>query len=200
MFGDAHIDHLVPLAAVADDASQAKIKAYYNLSTQFDFDYFENWVPAHQNCNQRKSFTLASPSPAFTTHIAEIEAKKHLAIATTQAIQRDQSKAQLLAKISAAAQKGDITEDEIRRAFSGLPVIAQKSENLGFLVQDKLLIAPGWEVLSVLGKLHTVVSRGGRTGVTSTSDDPSWTCSRCGNKGPWSGVVCLTCGNREEPD
>ena len=34
-----------------------------------DFDDFENFVPSHGNCNNRKSFTLYDPVPAYLTYI-----------------------------------------------------------------------------------------------------------------------------------
>jgi hypothetical protein len=61
------------------------------------------------------------------------------------------------------------------------------------------MIAPGWMVTELQGHLISVTS-GSRFGVTSTSNNPSWICSQCGNKGPWNGIICLSCGNREEAD
>lgn len=200
LFTDSHIDHVIPLDAVSDANSAAKIRTMYGLASNFDFDSFDNWVPAHSGCNLRKSFLLSDPSPAFTTHITEVLSKKLLATETANTLRRDQSKAPLLAKISAAAQAGDITEDDIRRIFAGLPTIVRKADTLGFLTQDTLWIAPGWQVTEVRGSLVGVASHGGRFGMTSTSNHPSWICSQCGLKGPWNGVICLNCGNREEPD
>jgi hypothetical protein len=93
---------------------------------------------------------------------------------------------------------GDITREDLEQLLADLSEIERKADPLGFLQPDHLMIAPDWVVTEVQG--HRVSVTSGQFGVTSTSNDPSWICSQCGNKGPWNGIVCLSCGNREEPD
>ena len=200
LFREAHIDHLIPLQAVPDEDLKATVRKHYNLSPNFNFDGFDNWVPAHASCNLQKSFTLPDPSPAYQIHLSQVAARKQEAAATAKNIEDDNKKSSVLVKVGAALENGDITREDIENLFAGLPVPIQKPETIGFLTQDSLLIAPGWEVVEARGSLVTVRSHSGRFGMTSKSNDPSWICSQCGNKGPWNGIICLSCGNREEPD
>jgi hypothetical protein len=55
-----------------------------------------------------------------------------------------------------------------------------------------------WSVVRELSPQVAIVTDGGRHAMTRTH--VSWTCSNCQSNGPWDGVICLTCGNREEPD
>lgn len=202
LFADCHIDHVIPLAAVNSPSREVSVRQLYALDKDFDFDFFGNWVPAHSGCNQRKGFTLVNPAPAFTIHLDQVRTRSLLALRTAERIEQDGKKASLVAKISNAVIAGEITQEEIEQLFANLPVFVKKSADdmISFLEADLLLITPNWEVVSVDGKLVSVKSASGRYGVTSSSNHHSWICSQCGRKGPWSGVLCLSCGNREEPE
>ena len=59
-----------------------------------------------------------------------------------------------------------------------------------------LLIPNDWELVEVLGDFATV-RRSGFTGWTPIRNiDPSYSCPHCGQYGPWSGTICLSCGIR----
>jgi hypothetical protein len=198
-YPNCEIDHVIPLDAIRGGKADA-VRTQFGLLSAFDFDSFENWVPAHSGCNRRKSSIVLDPSPAFSLHLAEVKAKMPLVVATANAIAQDVRKGPLLARLKMAIDAGDITEAEIRELWAGLPVPVTKAGTLQHLQKERLQIAPGWEVAQVNGALQYVQSKGGRFGVTSSSDHHSWVCSQCGNKGPWNGIICLSCGNREEPD
>lgn len=198
LFKSCEIDHVIPLNAVQDANKKQKIRDLYSLNATFDFDNFENFVPAHSHCNRTKSFSLFDPSPAFLLHLNQVRSKAGLSMAIATTVEKDVGKQKLLTMIDAAVRKGDVTQDDIEILFSGLPRIIQKS--VAPSITTELFIAPGWKVIEERGHLVSVLADNGRFGMTSTSNDPSWTCSRCGHKGPWNGVICLTCGNREAPD
>ncbi|RXH04916.1 HNH endonuclease [Bradyrhizobium vignae] len=198
-FQSCEIDHVIPLNAVGGGKAAA-VRTHFGLSNTFDFDNYENWVPAHAPCNRSKGAIVIDPAPATSIYLKQIGSKIALAKATADRVLRDNRKGELLARLQVAINSGDISEAEIQELWAGLPTPVTKGGTLGFLIQEELWIAPGWKVVQANGNLVHVVSAAGRAGVTSTSNHPSWVCSRCGNKGPWNGVICLSCGNREEPD
>lgn len=131
-----------------------------------------------------------------------VRSRAPLAEAIAEAVDADAHKAKLLAKVAAAVEAGELSKDDIIELLEGLPRLITKGADgglLGFQTQEVLQIAPGWSVIEERGHVR-VVTDGTRAGMTSVSGDPSWICSNCGNRGPWNGIVCMSCGNREEPD
>jgi hypothetical protein len=196
-FRDCHIDHLLPLAS----ASKLNLLIErYSLPSDFNINGFENWIPSHPGCNQRKGDTLIDPSPAFALYLTQVRTLSGLAKAVANNIEQDHRKAPLLAKLEAAISAGDISQAEIQDLISGLPMIVKK----GFEVPDEhIFIAPGWEIIERKGGRDIALVRApGGTGITSLAPDAdySWTCPTCGNRGPWDGVICRSCGSRHMPD
>jgi 5-methylcytosine-specific restriction endonuclease McrA len=74
LFRDCQVDHVIPLNAVSTNNAAVSVRSLYDLPDDFDFDHFGNCVSAHSGCNQRKSFTLLDPTPAFALHLAEARA------------------------------------------------------------------------------------------------------------------------------
>jgi 5-methylcytosine-specific restriction endonuclease McrA len=195
-FRSSHVDHVIPLDAVSAPEDAEKVREMYALPSTFGFDCYENWVPSCVDCNSKKSFTLIDPSPNFGFNLASVRARADVAKAIADAIDADAHKTKLLVQVEAAFEQGSLTAADIEDLFKGLPRLTKKADARD---QEVLQIAPGWTVFQSSGYLR-VVTDGTRSGMTSTSKDPSWICSRCGNKGPWNGIICLSCGNREEPD
>jgi len=201
VFKNCHIDHALPLRAAENEGGMATLRALYNLPSDFDLDSFSNWVPACPGCNQSKSDLLIDASPAVALILAQVRSKARLAEAIADGIERDSKKAPLIAKLAHAVTAGDITKEEIEQLLAGLPVLIRKAAELP---EEVLLIAPGWKIVQRIDGRDLVIVRtaGGATGVTSLSPtaDYSWTCPTCGNRGPWEGVICRSCGYRSEPD
>jgi hypothetical protein len=162
-FRDCHIDHLLPRASGNDLPS---LIARYNLPPDFDIEGYENLVPAHPSCNQRKSDTLVDPSPAFALYLTQARQFSVLAKAIAKKIEHDQRKAPLLAKLESAISQGDITESDIKELLSGLPVLIRK--NFDEISEERIFIAPGWEIIERQGGRDIALVRApGGTGLTS---------------------------------
>jgi hypothetical protein len=62
---------------------------------------------------------------------------------------------------------------------------------------ERLLIPENWTLVSKSGNMATVTD-GQRRGKTPIKDhNIDFKCVRCQNYGPWNGVICLSCGNRQ---
>jgi hypothetical protein len=140
---------------VSTNNAAVSVRSLYDLPDDFDFDHFGNWVSAHSGCNQRKSFTLLDPTPAFALHLAEARAMASEAAVISREISKDIKAADLLVKVSKAITAGDITRQDIEQLFAGLPMIVRKG--LEFVQPDHLMIAPGWIVMEVQGRLISII-------------------------------------------
>lgn len=198
LFKDCHIDHILPLAAFSTLSDKSSVLRTFGLPATFEIDDFENWVCACPSCNLRKSDTLLDAAPILLTLLNTARLNAMIARSTTEHILADRKKAALVIKVKNALKRGDLTEADIRELLSGLPVLVQKSAIE--TPTERLWIAPGWEIKEQRGNLVFVGLPSGRFGYTSTSTDQSWFCPHCGQKGPWNGVICLSCGNRSDPD
>jgi hypothetical protein len=202
LFKNCQIDHIIPLSAVQSPSDRASIISKFSLAETFDFDSFGNWGAACAGCNGRKNALVIEAPNLIAILLTQVRHNSDLAKATAEKIEIDTKKAPLLAKITAAVSKGDVTESEIRDLLTGLPEIVQKrdADRFSLKKQEVLQIAPGWEVVRSDGHLLHVRTASGHFGITSTSRDLSWVCPTCGNKGPWDGIICRSCGSRHEPD
>lgn len=58
---DVTIDHVLPESLLDDTATREAVLTEYGLPKDFKINGYENWLPCHNHCNQRKSSRL----PAF---------------------------------------------------------------------------------------------------------------------------------------
>jgi hypothetical protein len=59
------IDHVIPECLLVDDEHFRQIIDAYDLPLTFSINGFENWLPCHAHCNQRKSNTTFVFVPAY---------------------------------------------------------------------------------------------------------------------------------------
>ncbi len=100
-------------------------------------------------------------------------------------------------KIMVAVEKGTVTREDIDALFEDVPVpppVVGKDD-------IELLVAPGWTLSRREGNL-AIIESGGRVGMTwgKPNPDSSWICPHCSNAGPWDGVICLSCGQKSDPN
>jgi hypothetical protein len=152
-FKDCHIDHLLPLSAAGE---LADLITRYSLPSNFELDDYENWIPAHASCNQRKGDVLIDPSPAVALHFSAVRMNARVAKLIAETIDRDRRRALLLAKLEKAVSAGDITEADIQEILRGLPVVVKKAVEVP---DNRIFLAPGWEIVERQGGRDTVVVR-----------------------------------------
>lgn len=198
IFKHIEIDHLIPIGAINTDEDRQKIIAFYGLPAEFDFASLENCLPSCSRCNRLKSGRTFEASPALVLMLSSVRLLAQLAGAIAEKFIHDEKRAKILVRIEAAVTQGDVTKEDIETALAGLPTIIRKSVDQPPAIS--LHVAPGWEVFEERGHLLIVRTPSGRWGHTSKSDDPSWTCPSCGNKGPWHGVICMSCGRMSDPN
>jgi len=107
----------------------------------------------------------------------------------------------LIGKISVAIDSGTLNKSDLMELFN-----ISHPTPAAIDIDDKLHcfhLPPDWKVVKVdkSKEIATVVS-GNISGITSISKNPhsSWLCFNCGHYGPWSGVMCMTCGQKSDGD
>ena len=103
------IDHVVPESVLEDNAKLKTIIDCYDLPSEFCVNGFENWLPCHNHCNQRKSNSTFKFVPGYKLIldrlIRDADKVSNSAAAITQNVKKDK----LFAQIMAAIDKDEIS-------------------------------------------------------------------------------------------
>ena len=142
-FADCEIDHLIPLAAVKA-GNGPELAARYALASDFDFDGFDNWVPACPACNRRKGKELLDGSPQLLLHLGLIRVRASNAKKVAEKIQVDGNKDKILGRLASHIEAGAVSAAEVEQFISDLPRIVRKAADLPDV---RLCVSPKWDVL-----------------------------------------------------
>lgn len=113
-WNDLHIDHIMPESLSDNPKELLKIIQSYQLPSDFEINKFQNLVPTHSFCNQRKSNTLFSQST--TLYYLELASQKVPRIVTEiEKIQRRKNKGRLISNIETAIDTNLLTPEEIEK-------------------------------------------------------------------------------------
>jgi len=72
VYQHCEIDHVIPLEAVSSIGAE-KLRTRFALPSDFEFDNFSNWVPAHAGCNRRKGKSVLDASPELLLHLRQVQ-------------------------------------------------------------------------------------------------------------------------------
>lgn len=214
-YRDIQVDHVFPehLEKKPDDWTQ--VRANYGLGDDFAINSFENWVTCHQGCNLRKRGDLLVQAPMTLLVVQDLIRRAPRLSRFRAEFEKDVKRSRVLELLRSAVREGEVSNEDIQGLLVGLPSVPvasatpaktsiQLTKDLKLIVAGSpaaRLIDAGWKVGHVSGDIAHVHndSIGGVTPNTA-HPHPSWECSRCGSYGPWDGIICRTCGNREEAD
>jgi len=213
-YRDVQIDHVVPERLEDAPDELEELRQFYNLGPDWKLNSFENWATCHQGCNLRKLGDLLPRSPGTLVWLNVLMKRAPRLKEFRVAFEKRKRRETILATVEAAITGGEIEESDIRELLGDLPsipTVTGTNANL-HLTEHINLIVPGspadqaalwgWTVHSVAGNVAYVSRKGGPGGYVPnvSNPDPTWQCSRCGLYGPWDGIICRNCGNREAPD
>lgn len=192
-FPQTTIDHVLPESLEKDPARLATVLKDFGLAEDFKVNDFLNWVPAHSNCNSKKSATVFRVSPAMVAALEYVSRRAAKAKATCERVKKNRKKGKILAQLEDARTEGLVTKEDIESLFANLspePVARPTT----------LRVSSHWTVVKQEGHIAYVTNGlvGGYT-TTDPNPDPSFICPFCNSPGPWNGVVCLTCHRISDP-
>ena len=215
-FRDAHIDHVIPEALLADPAALALILRALGLPDDFDLNDFGNWLPACGPCNITKGKSPFEPSLLIQQQLQRARDRADRARATAdRAIagrQLDNALATLERGLTRGALKGSDLEPFVDLFLGAHPKLAETIAARSKPVEGRNPAGPqpvaelrldeaATIVLFSNGEREIVVGRYG-TGYRPLTENPhpSFYCGHCGSLGPWSGARCMSCGMLDDGD
>jgi hypothetical protein len=110
---DFHVDHILPEELLNDDERLKKVKASYGLDDQFDINNYENWIPAHPNCNHRKSDSAYDGLPIIKTILDKSIKLKSEAVNVEEKLKNEPKKAKVLVQLQKALENKVLSEEDV---------------------------------------------------------------------------------------
>jgi hypothetical protein len=206
-YADMEVEHIIPKSLAGEELGE--VLKLHGLSQDFDLDSIRNLVPSCRKCNGDKAARVPPEKPIITMMLESAAGREPVIVeeSKTEITRRDLSVA--VAKVEIAAKrhaKDGKVQEMLAKLYESLKT-AEKSDGAAddLVTVDihpamSLLWGPKdrWKLVHSSSPAVAVVSDGTRTGVTGTHI--TYMCSRCGSYGPWDGIRCITCGNKEAPD
>lgn len=201
-FKDLNIDHLIPEVLLQRPEDLKKILDSYGLDDSFKINDFDNWIPMHQNCNNRKNDAVYSQMPIILTLLNRCALNKDQARRIKSKLEKEPKKAEILIRIKSALDKEVIDTEGLQQFILdySLEDIDNESKTeidrlikLGIL---KVIDHDKWAVSKILNDSEVFVTDGKLGGIAPRDLPPhiSWLCPNCLHFGPWDGNRCLNCG------
>jgi hypothetical protein len=212
-YADVQVDHVFP-EALLDTEDFEKIKSDYGLGEGYKINGFENWVTCHQGCNLRKRNDLLPNGPQTIFVVGQLKQRAPKLEIESKKFATKRRSQEILGALASAITAGSLKREDVLELIAEPPQvpIASAEPNVAIrLSKDFDLIVPnspaafvksqGWKIHSVSGNIaHVHDGRVGGMIPNVANPHHSWQCSRCGLYGPWDGIICRSCGNREAPD
>lgn len=194
-YKDVTIDHVIPEKFVDNQNEFMRIKTMYSLTQDFQINDYCNWVPCHGTCNSSKNDQIFKPSPAMIKILEGIQKQAENAANIEAKVKRDKKIDALLGKLDSLVENEVISNAEIVELFSDSK--EAEKELLAKIDQHLKRVSNGWTVIGLNNDIATVTDGKilGRTPVGKEAHY-TWKCPFCESYGPWSGVLCLSCGKR----
>jgi len=197
---DLTIDHLFPKYLLHYPRDFGMIKQQYRLKTDFCINDFDNWVPAHGTCNNRKADKILACTRHFVKKLEKADKLSHVARNMYRNLLRQRAKDKTVAKILTKLEDASITTSDLyclmertTAFYFGIPNIEP---------EDIAHVPNGWKVMNINKKQKFLkVTDGKRTGIVPQSISPNdtWLCPSCKCYGPWDDDLCLGCGKMYYP-
>jgi hypothetical protein len=197
-FSEMEIDHVIPKSL--DGENVRRLITAHGLSCDFDLHSLENLAASCGPCNGGKGRKPPPEAPAITLVLDTARSHAPGIADVAEKLYGKRKLDEALAIVRAAAAAGD------KNALA-LPEAADTvSSEFGAATGQQIerlhpalgLLYGEWTIVHSPSDRVATVTDGERAGYTGT--DKSFMCGTCGSHGPWNGVICLTCGQRSEPD
>jgi hypothetical protein len=202
VFASMEIDHVLAESLAKEKAKFEAMLKNYGLPATFEVNDFPNWVASCRRCNGSKSAKTFSPVPMFLSYLQEISEKAEDATSREARLLSDHQKSSLLARLSAATERGEISAEDLRAAGANafkdfeplLRILSSRTKGLH--------LEGVWYIVERYGSHKALVVGPAGTGVTAIGldPDPQLRCESCGKYGPWQGINCIQCGHSQIPD
>lgn len=111
---DCVVDHVLPESLLWNKDKQIEAFTMYNLSKEFNINGFENWLPAHNWCNCKKSDHLMQYSGLMQGCIETLIKRAPVVKRMAERLASGKAKSFVLGKLSACMESGEITTEDLK--------------------------------------------------------------------------------------
>lgn len=196
------VDHILPeqlLDAPSDRLHD--VLTQFGLPHAFDFQSYENWLPACGPCNNQKRSRIFDVVPIVSIQLKKAREKAPEAERIAERVTSGQSVGRAINTLQRAFNEGSLS----KQARSKLNEILRDAETVASFLSDfrqqelektPLFLAPGLQVIAEgPGALliHGPYGVGARP--AGQNVDRSFDCPTCGPTA-WSGAQCVRCGHK----
>ena len=119
-FTEMHIEHLIPVDLKNDPDALIELKRKLGLPPDFEIKSFENWRPAHSDCNLRKS-GIATDAPFVGIEIERGRARAAKANELAKEIRSSALLSRAVAKVASACFHDQLTPNQIDYLTDAIP-------------------------------------------------------------------------------
>jgi len=183
------IDHILPRSLKDDPERLYVISEEYGLPHNFELDSFENWLPTCDPCNSAKYKEPFRPTPIIQRYVDRARSGAAETKALAERIVTNQAISKALITLEMAFDQGRLDLSIIE------PLIELYEQHQRRTRLREFRITPQCTILHELEGYRIVQTNYGVGYASNRSTaDITFQCPHCGNFGPWSGAICLTCG------
>lgn len=201
-FKATEVDHVIAESLAKEPEKYAGLLKALGLPEKYDVNDFPNWVPACRECNGRKGATTFNPVPMVLILLQTTQKVGEVARKYATEVLGDRAKSLLVARLAKAAEKGEVTADDLTEV--GVNLLGNYSSMLQILKSrsEGLHLNDDWTVVQNYndGTALVVGPKGSGRTVLGPNPDPRFKCEHCDQWGPWRGINCIQCGHSQVPD
>lgn len=140
-YKDTTIDHFFPEELLNDNQKRIEILGEYGLSdSSFNLNDFENWLPCHASCNQRKSTKVPMFIPGNTIVLEKLIYRADKVRQTFNKLTKDKKTDKVFLALLNALETEEITFDDLLEFIKPL----SEKENIQFVTNDLILLSGGY--------------------------------------------------------
>jgi hypothetical protein len=142
-YKDTTIDHFFPEELLNDNQKRVEILKEYGLADEnFNINGFENWLPCHAICNQRKSTKTLNYIPGNAFILERLIAKSEKVMQTSIRLSKDKKKDNIFLSLLNALELEKISFEDLLEFIKPL----SEKENIQFIPNDLILLSGGYWV------------------------------------------------------
>jgi hypothetical protein len=129
-FQSFHVDHVLPEDLLKNPSKLSALLQQYGLSSSFDINDYENWIPAHSHCNQRKSDKVYAGAPFIRDILDRCAKNKEVEQRIAFRLEKEPKKAEMLAKVQAAINTNLLNIKELQNFILRSDIMDSDDEEL----------------------------------------------------------------------
>ncbi len=184
------VDHVLPESLLEKPEALKNALNDFGIPTDFNINFFSNWLPSCRPCNGTKNDLIFKPAPIIKVYLQCANEKALAAQELAAETVSERKIANALNILERAKDDGKLDEETIQ-ALGGFTAQHRQPALTG----QPIRLTPLYEILSVQNGIQIVRGPYGIGGKPAIEHPhPSFSCPNCGSTAAWNGARCVICG------